>query len=75
MKIITKDAEFFAKLEIIDYSLLVGVHEKQKHIKNNAQNDSSVTSHSSLELGRQSSPYSARHGSTMLGFNAEHSLK
>ena len=28
MKIIAKDAEFFAKLEIIDYSLLVGVHEK-----------------------------------------------
>ena len=28
MKIISKDAEFFAKLEIIDYSLLVGVHEK-----------------------------------------------
>jgi 1-phosphatidylinositol-4-phosphate 5-kinase len=28
MEIIKKDAEFFSKCQIIDYSLLVGVHEK-----------------------------------------------
>lgn len=31
MKIIEKDSKFFAKCGIIDYSLLVGVHELQKH--------------------------------------------
>jgi len=31
IKIIRKDAEFFADLGIIDYSLLVGVHEKSLH--------------------------------------------
>jgi 1-phosphatidylinositol-4-phosphate 5-kinase len=31
MKIIRKDAEFFARQGIIDYSLLVGVHDKTWH--------------------------------------------
>jgi 1-phosphatidylinositol-4-phosphate 5-kinase len=29
--IIQKDCNFFAKCDIIDYSLLVGVHDKTKH--------------------------------------------
>ena len=31
LKIIEKDAEFFAENNIIDYSLLVGVHNKVEH--------------------------------------------
>jgi len=31
IKIIRKDAEFFSNIGIIDYSLLVGVHDKSMH--------------------------------------------
>jgi hypothetical protein len=41
MKIIQKDSEFFKKCEIIDYSLLVGVHERKLHetVKNAVDNN------------------------------------
>ena len=42
IKIIRKDAEFFAKQNIIDYSLLVGVHNKREHL-NEPYEESSVS--------------------------------
>jgi hypothetical protein len=44
MKIIDEDRKFFSKCEIIDYSLLVGVHERKKH--NNLEE--SPSNHNSL---------------------------
>jgi len=34
MEVIEKDAKFFAKVGIIDYSLLVGIHEFNLHKDN-----------------------------------------
>jgi len=31
METIRKDVQFFTKCEIIDYSLLVGIHDKSQH--------------------------------------------
>ena len=55
MKIIEKDSLFFAKCGIIDYSLLVGVHELQKHnaLKQESVSDISILQ-SELGDGQQS---------------------
>lgn len=39
MEIIRKDAKFFAKQEVIDYSLLVGIHDRNKHLDSVNSND------------------------------------
>lgn len=43
MKVIEEDAVFFKKCEIIDYSILVGVHERKKHLQ-----EESPSNHNSM---------------------------
>lgn len=42
MEIIKKDSAFFNQLNIIDYSLLVGVHNRSEHPKDFANNTANV---------------------------------
>ena len=55
MKIIEKDSKFFAKCGIIDYSLLVGVHELQKHNQVKQESVSDISLLQSDNLGEQMS--------------------